>query len=359
MSRSGRGRGSAYQADGGDGTQETPLLNSNTSAIAVSRTHPRLDVDAESDDPYQRSSISRAEVARRIVAEQDVGKFVATMGQMVWAGFLISMAVGFVTTGIPSAFGDAAIETPALALLQGFIIYGIYRMASHIATHYDADIMLLFLRMLMPLITTDLKMDFWMRRRHRWRDLAWVWISTPFLIASLLGGWIGGSALLGYINDSYSTIGNPSSSGNPGFGVYDRTDIFAVVGFVTAFVYSTFGAHKILTSNGHVRHMIDIYKEEEVEGVTERELEKYAIMRAIQYVVNVALTDSPVIMEQLIAGTIIDSTTGNVGFWVATLFAGFGVAFVFLFLTHHALGFWTTRIRHPKALSSDQYKFSS
>jgi hypothetical protein len=162
-----------------------------------------------------------------------------------------------------------------------------------------------------------------------------------------LGGYVLGSLLMGWLNDNNSNIGNPDPEFD-GIGPYDTYQVMAMVGTSTAFLYYTFGSNKIVTSNGHIRHIIDVMKEQEMPP--DHETYNYAVFRAVQIVINIALTGgSPVIFEILIAGAVINQSTHNIGYWILTEFVSFMVAVMGLFCNHHFYNHYTLIALHVRS----------
>lgn len=308
---------------------------------AANPNDERLKVDPENSNPEERSSELKNDVAKRYIANKQWGVMAITFIQILIGAFVQSLLVEFTVTILPNVLVVAA-PTPGSLLLQGFILFVAFLAAPKAAVHYAIDCLLLVLRMFIPLLTSDHKMchsndtyidtplscalvnsllsvslslsfrDLWMGRKHRGRDLILVWITTPPLIVACLGGWAAGSALVGWLNGSYSDIGNPGPSFD-GNAIYDTYQVMGVVGTSVAFLYYTFGSSWIVSSNGHVKHIIDVLVDDEMPE--DAQVFNYALFRSTMCVVNIALTKgSPVIFEQLISGAIINNSTQNIGY---------------------------------------------
>lgn len=309
--------------------------------------HPRLKVDPENEDPEDQSSETRTEVAKRYVANAaSISVLATTFIQILLGGFAQGLIIGFVTTILPNVL-LVAVPDAQLLLLQGFVFFIAFLGAPRAAIHYSVDVLLLMLRIQLPLLTSDVKMDLRWDRKHRWYDL-WVmaWTTVPMIVADL-GGWVAAMTLIGYMNGAYGDIGNPDLNFD-GLGPYDTYQIMGIVGASYAFLYYTFGSYWIVSSNGHIKHIIDILKEDEMPA--DHQVFNYALFRSVLCVVNMAVTQgSPVIFEQLVAGAIINSSIHNIGYWFAAILAGFYTAYLALFFDHHIFRHYIRAAMHVRS----------
>lgn len=305
--------------------------------------HPRFNVDAESDDPEEQSSVTKLQVAKHIVAEKNWTVMLTTCIQMAWAGWVQAVCFGMITTALPIAFGLTTV-TPALVVLQGLLVLVSCVMCKRISQHYDADMMIMVLRLFMPLISLDMRMDYFFRRKHRGHDLFWAWGSTLPMMAALFGGWVAGEAVVGYFNGTYSNVGNPYIY-YAGFGEFDTRDVQIMVAVAFTLVYLGASGHRIMTDSGHLRHWIEVLKEEETPEARIWDFE-YAIMCSLLFMWNVALTGSPIKFEMIIAEMALSQVTAGRGLWIAAQFGGLGMAIVLLFFYHHIGAHYNKIARH-------------
>lgn len=299
--------------------------------------------EPEETDPNEKSSVSNKEVRRHVAAEGALDNITTTVIQMAGAGFFLCLLISGVTTIIPNVI-PADVPVVIVWLFQGVLVCVGFVMMARAFIHYDADSKLLMLSVLMPLLSSDKKMfGSGFSRKHRWHD-AWTAFWTRALaLIGLNGGWIAGAALMGWLNGSKSAIGNPIIDFQ-GVGPYNRLQVAGMIGFGYAFTYYTFGAAKMITSNGHIRKWIDMLKLDETPEAGA--VVEFALMSTVQYMFNMALTGSPLQFELLIAGAVLTQEDDNYDLWFGAQLLGLFIAFLLLFFGHHSWGHYMRKATH-------------
>lgn len=249
---------------------------------------------AEETDDNEKSSVTNKEVRQHVAAESEPSIVTTTVFQMAFAGFVQCLLVSGITTIIPKAL---PVDSPVVSViaLQGVFVFVGFVMLARAFAQYDADSKLLLLSVAMPLLSSDKKMfGGHFSRKHRMHDFFTAVWTRGFVLVALNGGAIAAAALMGWLNGSNSAIGNPSTT-YQGVGGYTVDQIYAMIGCGYTFTYFTFGSHKMITSNGHIRKWIDMLKYDESPEVWA--VLAFALMSSLQYVFNMALTGSPLHFE--------------------------------------------------------------
>lgn len=303
------------------------------------------DEEAEETDDIEKSSVTNKEVRQHVAIESQLSIVTTTMVQMAFAGFVEGLLISAITTVIPRVF---PVDSPVVAVIgfQAVFVFMASLMMAYTLVHYDADSKLLLMSMVIPLLSSDKKMfggNF--NRKHRVHDLVTAVWTRGLALVALNGGWLGAGALMGWLNKSNSAIGNPVI-GYQGVGGYTLYQIYAMIGFGYTLTYFTFGSHKLITSNGHVRKWIDVLKTDEAPQAAA--VLTFALMSTLQYMFNMALTGSPLQFELLIAGVVLTQEDDNYDGWFGAQLLGLFIAFLLLFFDHHSWGYYSRKSRHAK-----------